>query len=92
MNLKLIPLSVVTFCTFLPQQALSQETDWSRDEAAIRTVIEEKTKGFNEHDPAGQAALFTPDADFYASNGSVHVVGRQKILDGASNAVLLQIR
>ncbi|MCO6045831.1 SgcJ/EcaC family oxidoreductase [Aeoliella sp. ICT_H6.2] len=60
-------------------QAWSAETDRPQDEAAIKQVIDKKTDGFNRHNAAAQAMLFTEGADFYASNGTVHVVGRDKI-------------
>ena len=49
------------------------------DRNAIKAVIEQRTKAFNAKDAAGQAALYSEDAGFYASNGVNSVKGRKQI-------------
>jgi uncharacterized protein (TIGR02246 family) len=61
------------------QDASADKPDRKSDEAAIKAVIGKRTEGFNKKDAAAQASLFTKDADFYGSNGTVSVVGRKRI-------------
>ena len=57
----------------------SQEIDRTKDEEAIKKVIQQLKASFNNHDASAQANLFTEDADFYSLDGLIHVEGREKI-------------
>ena len=66
--------------TFAASDASSAQNDnRDNDRAAITKVINERTAAFNKQDAKKQAALFTEDADFYASNGVNHAKGREGI-------------
>ena len=71
-------LTVLLTVVLYSAQAVHAE-DRASDRAAIRAVIEKRTDGFNKQDAASQAALFTTEADFYASNGTVYASGRKNI-------------
>ena len=70
---------LVIAMTISVQSANADDFDRQADEAAIKAVISKRTDGFNKQDAAAQASLFTKDADFYGSNGTVSVVGRKRI-------------
>ena len=89
MSSKLVAFTLV-LVSVLGQQAISQG-NVPADVTAITKVIAKRTTGFNKKDAAAQAQLFTSDADFYASNGTVHVVGIkqvEKVLNLVHNGVL----
>lgn len=50
----------------------------SKDEAAIRKVVQQVQDGWNAHDAKTHAAAFAPDADYVVVNGS-HDKGREEI-------------
>src|SRR5919107_513622 len=50
----------------------------SKDETAIRKVVQQVQDGWNAHDAKTHAAAFAPDADYVVVNGS-HDKGREEI-------------
>ncbi len=50
----------------------------SKDETAIRKVVQQVQDGWNAHDAKTHAAAFAPDADYVVVNGS-HDKGRETI-------------
>ena len=79
MRSRILPVLVLALLPFLKSPAFADDVDRSEDEAAIKKVIQDHTEGFNNHDAAAQAKPFTEDADFYSSNGRLHLVGRKKV-------------
>ena len=72
-------LIIVAVATVASPNAFADDTTRKDDQTAIKAVIDKRTEGFNQKDAAAQAALYTDDSDFYASNGTVSVVGSEKI-------------
>ena len=74
-----IILTVIASTLASSHELFADSPNRKTDEVAIKAVIDKRTEGFNQKDAAAQAALFTDEADFYASNGTVSVVGPQRI-------------
>ena len=88
---QLTPVAVLMAAVFSSGANAAEAETRSEDVAAIKSVIAKRTAGFNKKDAAAQTMLFTDDADFYASNGTVHVVGPkqvEKVLTFVHNGVL----
>ena len=75
--IRLVAIAVIVFATAAPILSHAAERQGDRD--AIKLVIAKRTEAFNLKNAAGQAALYTQDAGFFASNGVNAVKGREKI-------------
>ena len=75
-------LAVAYLATFGATTLNAQKmTRMSRDETAIRKLIQQIQDGWNAHDPKAAAAPFAIDADFVVVTG-LHLKGRDEIERG----------
>lgn len=96
--LRLATLALVWTLVGWRQCAWAGSPDRAADEAAIRSVIAATTDRFNQHDAAGFASYYTPDADLMTVRGEVMKgtaeirSGLQRIFDArAASAALREV-